>query len=100
MWLYPGPRCPDRPFSDELGEVEVNTRIRNVLDHGADLNPGAGPTPSPPAPPGCPRLVYLHPFWAVCAISSSHHARDLVQGPRYAYNAPWGIKLPENGVKC
>jgi hypothetical protein len=48
MWLYPGPRCPDCPFSDELGEVEVNTRIRNVLDHGADLNPGAGPAPPPP----------------------------------------------------
>jgi hypothetical protein len=45
MWLYPWPRCPDHPFSDELGDAEVNTRICKVLDHGANLNPGASPAP-------------------------------------------------------
>jgi hypothetical protein len=38
---YLGPCYPDRPFSKELGDVEVNTQIHKVLIHGADLNPGA-----------------------------------------------------------
>jgi hypothetical protein len=45
MWLYLGPSCPYRPFSEELGEVEINIRIYKVLDHGADPNLGANPTP-------------------------------------------------------
>jgi hypothetical protein len=44
MWLYPRPTCPDRPFSEKLGNVEINTRIHEVLDHGADLNPEVAPT--------------------------------------------------------
>jgi hypothetical protein len=31
MWMYPGPSCPDRPFSVELGDTEINTRIQGVL---------------------------------------------------------------------
>jgi hypothetical protein len=45
MWLYPGPSCPDRSLSEELGDAEINIRIHKVLDHEADLNPRAGPTP-------------------------------------------------------
>jgi hypothetical protein len=45
MWMYPGPSCPDRPFSMELGDVEFNTRIRMVLAHGADMNLGVSPAP-------------------------------------------------------
>jgi hypothetical protein len=45
MWLYPGPCCPDRPFSKELGEAEVNARIYKVLSYGINSNPEAGPTP-------------------------------------------------------
>jgi hypothetical protein len=45
MWLYPGPSCPDRPFSEELNDMEINTRIRGILAHGADLNFGLGPIP-------------------------------------------------------
>jgi hypothetical protein len=45
MWLYPRPSCPDHSFSEELSDVEINTRIHKVLDHGADLNPRAGPAP-------------------------------------------------------
>jgi hypothetical protein len=26
-WMYPRPCCPDRPFSTELGDAEINTRI-------------------------------------------------------------------------
>jgi hypothetical protein len=45
MWLYLGPSCPDRPFSIELGDTVINTRIRGVLAHGADLNLGSGLIP-------------------------------------------------------
>jgi hypothetical protein len=43
MWLYTRPSCPDRYFSKVLSDVEINTRIHKVLDHGADLNPRVGP---------------------------------------------------------
>jgi hypothetical protein len=45
MWLYPGPSCPDRPFSEELGKALINTRIYKVLDYGAGPNPMASPIP-------------------------------------------------------
>jgi hypothetical protein len=45
MWLYPGPSCLNRFFSEELSEAEINTQIHKVLDHGANLNPGAGLAP-------------------------------------------------------
>jgi hypothetical protein len=41
MWMYPGPCCPDHPFSIELDDTEINTWIRGVLAHGADLNLGS-----------------------------------------------------------
>jgi hypothetical protein len=28
MWVYLGPSCPDRPFIVELGDTEINTRVR------------------------------------------------------------------------
>jgi hypothetical protein len=40
-----GPCSPDRAFSKELGDVEINTQIHRVLAYGAELNPRAGPTP-------------------------------------------------------
>jgi hypothetical protein len=45
MWMYRGPSCPDCPFSEELGDAEINTCIHRVLAHGVILNPRAGPTP-------------------------------------------------------
>jgi hypothetical protein len=43
MWMYLGPSCLDRPFSEELGDTEINTRIRRVLAHGVVLSLGTGP---------------------------------------------------------
>jgi hypothetical protein len=86
-WLYPGPSCPNYPFSDELGDAEVNTRIHKVLAHRADLNPGADPSP-----------IHIH-FLAVCAISSSHHARVLAQSLGYTRSVPQGVTLPEDMAK-
>jgi hypothetical protein len=45
MWMYPRPSCPDRPFSEELGDVEINTKIHSALAPGDDLNPGVSPPP-------------------------------------------------------
>jgi hypothetical protein len=47
MWMYPEPSYPDRPFSTELNNTEINTRIRGgrVLAHGADPNFGSDPIP-------------------------------------------------------
>jgi hypothetical protein len=36
---------PDCSFSEELSDGEINTWILKVLNHGANLNLGAGPTP-------------------------------------------------------
>jgi hypothetical protein len=40
--MYSRPSCPDYPFSEELGDTEINTRIRGVLAHGVILNLGDG----------------------------------------------------------
>jgi hypothetical protein len=45
MWFYPGPSCLDHPFSEEFGDVQINTRIHKVLAYRADFNPGVSPTP-------------------------------------------------------
>jgi hypothetical protein len=45
IWMYPGPSCPDHPFSTELEGTEIHTQIRGVLAHGADQNFGSGPIP-------------------------------------------------------
>jgi hypothetical protein len=42
MWLYPRPSYHDHPFSEELGDVEINTQIHKVLAHGVDQNLGVG----------------------------------------------------------
>jgi hypothetical protein len=43
--MYLGPSSPDRPFSKELGDMEINTPICGVLAHGVILNLGTGSTP-------------------------------------------------------
>jgi hypothetical protein len=45
-WMYPGPSCPDHPFSIELYDTKINTwRGEGVLAHGANQNIGSGPIP-------------------------------------------------------
>jgi hypothetical protein len=31
IWIYPGPSCPDRSFSVELGNAEIDVRIGRIL---------------------------------------------------------------------
>jgi hypothetical protein len=45
MWLYLGLSCPDHPFSNELGDMKINTQKHSVLAHGVILNLGPNPTP-------------------------------------------------------
>jgi hypothetical protein len=35
--MYRGPSCLDHPFSVELGDVEINNQIREILAYGVDL---------------------------------------------------------------
>jgi hypothetical protein len=68
MWMYPEPSCPDRPFSEEFSDTEINTQIRGVLAHGVILNLGIGPIPlregvdSPRVSPLGPTFSYLCQF--------------------------------------
>jgi hypothetical protein len=43
MWMYLGPSYPNCPVFEELGDTEINTWIRVVLAHGANLNLVSGP---------------------------------------------------------
>jgi hypothetical protein len=45
MWAYPRSSCLDHPSSEELSAVEVEARIRKVLDSATILSHGAGPDP-------------------------------------------------------
>jgi hypothetical protein len=45
MWMYSGTSCPNHPFSEELGDMEINSRIHRVFAPGADSNSGVGPAP-------------------------------------------------------
>jgi hypothetical protein len=79
---------PDHPFSEELGDAEINTWTHKILAHGADLNPGASPAPlsegvdctkvSPLRPIfGCSRkFQFLNALMFLCMVSSvpiAHH---------------------------
>jgi hypothetical protein len=33
--MYPGPSCPNHPFSKELADMEINTQSHRVLAHGS-----------------------------------------------------------------
>jgi hypothetical protein len=45
MWMYMGSSCPDCPFSNELGDDEINTQIHRVLAPGPIQILGLVPLP-------------------------------------------------------
>jgi hypothetical protein len=96
--LYLGPSGPDRPFFEELGDVEINTQIYKILDHEADMNLKLALSPWEKGTP-TPGLVYLGSLYVVCMILSSHRACDFMQGLGYAHSAPWGVNFLEDTVK-
>jgi hypothetical protein len=98
MWMYLGPSYPDRPFFEELGDTEINTRICRVLTHVANLNLGAAPAPiregvdstlvSSPGPTfGCLCQFWFQMHSCCCAgswVCSQH---------------PVGVTLPKDTVR-
>jgi hypothetical protein len=73
MWMYPGPRCPDCPFSEELGDTDMNTQIHRVLAHGADMNPGAGPAPLRQGVDSIRVSLFASAFGSLCNLIFSWH---------------------------
>jgi hypothetical protein len=45
MWMYPGPSCPNHPFSIVLNGTKISTQIRGILVQGGDQNSGPNPIP-------------------------------------------------------
>jgi hypothetical protein len=99
MWLYPGPSCRGRPFSEELGKVEINTRIHKFLVHGANFNPGAGPAPLREGVDNTRVSPHRSTFLAIPVVQSSHRAHIFAQGLLYARNAPRGVTLPDDAAR-
>jgi hypothetical protein len=98
IWMYPGPSCPDRPFSIELNDMEINTWIRGVLTHGADQNFGFGLVPlrewvlSPCVSLLKLTFVCLYQFQFLSTYAFLHRILD-------TRNASWGVTLPEDVVR-
>jgi hypothetical protein len=82
MWIYSGPSCLDHPFYIELGDMEINTRIRGGLAHGADQNL---------------REWVVSPWMSLLvSILASQCIHILVLDYGYAHNVPRGVTLPED----
>jgi hypothetical protein len=79
MWTYPRLSYPDRPSSEELSAVEVEARIRKVLDFEVILTPGAGPILLQGGIASV-RVSTLGPVAMAFVILSFHCAHDLVHG--------------------
>jgi hypothetical protein len=45
MWRYPGPSCPNRSFSAELIDAEVDTQVRKILALGVNRHSGSSLIP-------------------------------------------------------
>jgi hypothetical protein len=91
MWLYPGPSCLNRSFPKELSTAWIH----KVLDHGANLNPGAGPTPLREGVAST-RVSLFGSILAAYAFLSFHRAHGLVQGLRGTHSTSQGVNLPKD----
>jgi hypothetical protein len=95
LWLYPGSSCFEDSFSKKLSVVEINIRIHMVLDHVANLNPEAGPTPLREGVVST-KVSLFGSVLVAYAILLFHHSHGLVQGLGGAHSTSWGIILPED----
>jgi hypothetical protein len=98
MWLYSRKSCSDCSFSEELSDVNINTRIHKVLDHGADLNLGADPVPLGEGVASTRVSLFGSVFGSLHDFIS-HCARDFMQGLGYAHSVMRSVNLPENTAK-
>jgi hypothetical protein len=68
------------------------------MDHGANLNLRADPAPLREGVAST-KVSLIGSVSVVCAILSSHRARDLAQGLGGACSVPWGVNQPKDVVK-
>jgi hypothetical protein len=74
MWMYSGSSYPDCPISEDLGDMEVNTRICRVHADGTIQNLSTSPAPlregvdNPWVSPFGPTFGYLCQFWLLNAF--------------------------------
>jgi hypothetical protein len=90
MWMYPGSSCLDHPFSEELGDAEINTRIHRVLAHGVDLNPRAGPASLREGVDSTRVRLFAFAFGNLCKLICSWHSRPLIGSCVFSQCAPGG----------
>jgi hypothetical protein len=81
---------------DERGDDQH--RIHNVLDHGANRNPGAGPATLREGIASA-RISLIDSVLAIYVISSSHCTCDLSEGFGGARSTQWGVNLLEDTVR-
>jgi hypothetical protein len=91
----PGAKLSRLPFSMELGNTGINTRLRGVLASGVDQN-------------FCPGLIPLreridNPWVSLSGLAFSYlrqspfpNISTPVHGLGCAHSAPWGFSLPED----
>jgi hypothetical protein len=97
MWMYPGPSCPDRPVSEELGDTDIKTQIHRVLAHGADLNPRAGPAPLGEGVNSTRVSLFAFTIGSLCHMIFSRCSR-LPVGSCIFSQCSTGVTLPEDEV--
>jgi hypothetical protein len=73
------PSCSNRPCSEELSTVEVNSQIHKVMDLGINPNPKASPAPLQEGVASA-RVSTIGPISTAYMILSFHCARGLAQG--------------------
>jgi hypothetical protein len=98
IWMFLGPSYPDRPFSEKLGDAEINTQIHRVLAHGVDLNPGASLTPLMEVVDSTRVTVFAFTSDSLCHLISSWLSRLPIGSCIYSH-APRGVTLPENAPR-
>jgi hypothetical protein len=95
MCMYLRPSYPGYPFSEQLGDAEINTRIHRFLAHGVYLNPGAIPTPLRERIDNTKVSLFAITFDNPCNLICSWRSRPPL-GLAYSRSAPWGVSLPED----
>jgi hypothetical protein len=78
--------------------MEINTKIHQVLDPGANPNPGAGPVPLQEGVSST-RVSMFGPISVSYAILSYHCTHILAQGLGGACNELWDANLLEDTVR-
>jgi hypothetical protein len=98
MWLYPGPSCPDCPFSEELNVTEVDSWVHKVLDLWVNPNSGAGPAVLQEGVANV-RVSTLYSILVAFMILSFHWACGLPRGLEGGRGEPCDVDSPKEKVR-